>query len=163
VAIGHALGARVVAIDVDPEALILARRLGADVVLEASIPDDVTDALHALGGAHVSVDCLGGSSVASTSIRSLRPLGRHVQIGLFPSASADLPISLVVRDELEVLGVHGQSASRFGPLFEMLGDGLLDLAPLVTARISLDDVPAALPAMGDADRRLAGVAVVTRF
>jgi alcohol dehydrogenase len=163
VAIGHALGATVVAIDIDPAALRLARRLGADLVLDASAPGEVTEAVHALGGAHVSVDCLGGAAVATASIRSLRPLGRHVQVGLFPSATADLPISLVVRDELEVLGVHGQAASRFGPLFEMLGEGVLDLTPLVTSRISLEDVPDALPAMGAADRRIAGIAVVTRF
>jgi alcohol dehydrogenase len=160
VAIGHAVGAYVMAIDVEPAALVLAQQLGADVTLDASA-GDVGDHIQALGGAHVSVDCLGSAAVASASIRSLRPLGRHVQIGLFPSATAELPISRVVRDELELLGVHGQSAARFGPLFDLLLSGRLDLAPLVTARISLDDVPEALPAMASFAR--SGVSVVTRF
>ena len=84
-----------------------------------------------------------------------------MQVGLFPAATADLPISLVVRDELELLGVHGQSASRFGPLFDLIASGRLDLAPLVTAEIGLADVPAALPAMA----RFAqpGVSVVTHL
>lgn len=160
VAIGAALGARVIAVDISPGALELAARLGAADTVDAS-GGDVWEAVQALGGAHVSVDCLGGAAVASASIRSLRPLGRHVQIGLFPSAAAELPISLVVRDELELLGVHGQAASRFGPIFDLIGSGRLDLGSLVTARLALDDVTDALPAMGGSSRP--GVAVVDRL
>ena len=161
VALGHAVGARVIAVDLDPAALSLASSLGADVGLDASVVDDVPALVHEYGGAHVSVDCLGSALVASSSIRSLRPLGRHVQIGLFPTPTSELPISLVVRDELELLGVHGQAASRFAPIFTMIANGRLDLAPLVTARLSLDDVPVALPAMARSPRP--GVGVVTRF
>ena len=161
VALGATLGARVVAVDIDPAALELATRLGATAALDASSMPDVAAEVQALGGAHVSVDCLGGAAVASASIRALRPLGRHVQIGLFPAPTAELPISLVVRDELELLGVHGQAAARFGPVFDLLASGRLDLDPLVTSRISLDDVPDALPAM--ARFAAPGVAVVTRL
>jgi len=161
VALGRSLGARVIAVDIDRGALGLAAVLGADLTLDASSVDDVALLVHEHGGADVSVDCLGGQAVATASIRSLRPLGRHVQIGLFPAPTADLPISLVVRDELELLGVHGQSASRFGPVFDLLASGRLDLTSLVTAEISLDDVPDALPAMGG--HSSAGVSVVTRF
>lgn len=159
VAIGAALGARVIAVDIDPAALDLARSVGADATVDASGGADVAAAVHDLGGAHVSVDCLGGTAVASASIRSLRPLGRHVQIGLFPSPTADLPISLVVRDELELLGVHGQSASRFSPIFDLLAAGRLDLRTLVTGELTLADVPVALPAMVGFARP--GIGVVT--
>lgn len=161
IAIGAALGARVVAVDIDPAALELATRVGATATVDASGGVDVAAAVHALGGAHVSVDCLGGGAVAGASIRSLRPLGRHVQIGLFPAATADLPISLVVRDELELLGVHGQAAARFGPIFDLVGAGRLDLRRLVTAELALDDVPTALPAMVGFSRP--GIGVVTRL
>lgn len=161
VALGRALGARVIAVDIDPAALTLATALGADVALDAAVVDDVSALVRDYGGAHVSIDCLGSAAVASASIRSLRPLGRHVQIGLFPAATADLPISLVVRDELELLGVHGQSATRFDPLFDLIASGGLDLAPLVTAEIGLTDVPTALPAMGHFAHP--GISVVTAF
>jgi len=161
VAIGAALGARVIAVDIDAAALDLARAVGAHDTVDASGGDDVAGAVHDLGGAHVSVDCLGGTAVASASIRSLRPLGRHVQIGLFPTSTAELPISLVVRDELELLGVHGQSASRFAPIFDLVAAGRLDLRSLVTAELTLADVPQALPAMVGFARP--GIGVVTRL
>ena len=107
----------------------------------------------------MSVDCLGHVSTLSSSILGLRALGRHVQIGLFPSAKADLPISRVIRDELEVLGVHGLSSTRLAEVFALVTSGRLVLAPMVTRTISLDDLPEALPAMGGFT--IPGVSVVT--
>jgi alcohol dehydrogenase len=149
VALGRAVGAHVVAVDLNPAALALATALGADVALDASDLDDVPGAVHELvGGAHVSVDCLGAAATASNSVYSLRALGRHVQIGLFPSATADFPVSRVIRDELEVSGVHGLSASRFHEVFSLMAAGRLDPAAMITERIALSDLAEALPAMG---------------
>ena len=159
---GRALGAKVIAIDRSADALALATTIGADAVLDASSVDDVSTAIHQMfGGAHVSVDCLGSGVVASNSIRSLRPLGRHVQIGLFPTATADLPISYVIRNELEILGVHGLSASRFQQVFALITGGDFDPAAMITQRLTLDDIPTALPAM--ATFQQPGVSVVTKL
>ncbi len=160
VAFGRAVGAQVIAVDISRDALALAAALGADVTLDASTTDDVGGAIHDLvGGAHVSVDCLGHTTTASNSIMSLRPLGRHVQIGLFPAATADLPITRVIRDELELLGVHGLSASRFDQVFSLIADGRLDPAAMITQLLTLADIPQALPAMGSFTQP--GVSVVT--
>jgi len=160
VAFGRAIGAQVVAVDLSPDALALAKAVGADIVFDATGVDDVPAAIFDLvGGAHVSVDCLGHAVTASNSILSLRALGRHVQIGLFPTRTADLPISRVIRDELEVLGVHGLSASRFEQVFALMADGRLDPSAMVTQRLALADIPQALPAMGGFAQP--GVSVVT--
>jgi len=168
VALGRALGAEVVAVDRSAAALDLARRLGADHVVTA--PETAQSPEHAreqvaqrvrdlTGGAHLSVDALGHQDTAAAGILALRPLGRHVQIGLFPAADAPLPVSRVIRDELEVLGVHGLSASRLPQVLDLIATGRLDLSAMVTRRIGLDDVPTALPAM--AAFAEPGVAVVT--
>ncbi|MEQ1872784.1 MAG: zinc-binding dehydrogenase [Ilumatobacteraceae bacterium] len=159
---GRALGANVIAIDRSADALALATTMGADAVLDAGSVDDVPAAIHEMfGGAHVSIDCLGSGVVASNSIRSLRPLGRHVQIGLFPTATAELPISYVIRNELEILGVHGLSASRFQQVFALITAGKFDPATMITQRLTLDDIPTALPAM--ATFQQPGVSVVTKL
>jgi len=162
IAFGRALGAQVVAVDISRTALELAAAVGADVLLDASTVDDVGSAVFDLvGGAHVSVECLGSAVTATNSVLSLRPLGRHVQIGLFPAATADFPISRVIRDELEVLGVHGLSASRIPQVLAMVADGRLDPTAVVHQRLSLADIPEALPAM--ARFAAPGVSLVTRF
>ncbi|MFM7535694.1 MAG: alcohol dehydrogenase catalytic domain-containing protein [Acidimicrobiales bacterium] len=154
VALGRALGARVLALDVDPAALALARRLGATETV-ATIPGDpaaTANIVADLGGAHVSLDCIGHPDAANASILGLRPLGRHVQIGLFPAATAPLAIARVIRDELEILGVHGLSASRLGEVLALVEAGRLDPTAVVTRRLRLDDLPEVLPAMGRASR-----------
>lgn len=162
IAFGRALGARVVAVDVSVEALDLARRVGADDVIDARGVDAVDEAVHDLaGGAHVSVECLGHTVTTANSVRCLRPLGRHVQIGLFPAPTADFPISRVIRDELEVLGVHGLSASRLPQVLSMVADGRIDPTAVVSRRLSLDDVPSALPDMGRFTTP--GVSLITRL
>src|SRR3712207_7265108 len=66
------------------------------------------------GGAHVSLDALGAAVTCENSVRSLRPRGRHVQVGLLPPAQGRpaVPMDLVVARELQVLGSHGMAADR---------------------------------------------------
>jgi D-arabinose 1-dehydrogenase-like Zn-dependent alcohol dehydrogenase len=161
VQIAAAAGARVVAVDVNPAALQLARDLGAEQVLDGAI--DVPAALIELtdGGAHVSLDALGAAVTCTNSVRSLRPRGRHVQVGLLPPAQGrpELPMERVIALELQVLGSHGMAAHAYPELLGLIAAGRLDPARLVTRELSLDDAGPALAEVG----RAPGIAVVTRF
>ncbi len=152
VMIGAALGARVVAVDVAPGALDLARRLGAETVLDATEADPV-DVVHDVtgGGAHVSLDAAGLPATASASVRSLRRRGRHVQAGLLlgAAASAPLPMDRVVAWELELHGTHGMPARDYPAMLALVADGTLRPDLLVGAVVGLGEAPAALEAMGD--------------
>ena len=88
--IATALGAAVVAVDVDDAALELARTLGAAHTVDARA-GDAADAVIELtgGGAHVSLDALGSAATCRGSIRSLRKRGRHVQVGLMLEGDRD--------------------------------------------------------------------------
>ncbi len=154
VMIGAALGARVLVVDPDERALQLARALGAEAALAAGEPDVVaaTD-----GGAHVTIDAIGHPDVAASAVRSLRKLGRHVQVGLLNQGPTPLPMDAVIAGELEILGSHGLPVGAFDEVLALVDD--LDLSPLVTRRITLDELPAALETMGDSHP--AGITVVT--
>ncbi|WP_433330260.1 zinc-dependent alcohol dehydrogenase family protein [Spirillospora sp. CA-294931] len=149
--IAVAAGARVVAVDVSPDALALAADLGASAVLDAAALDDVPAAIRDAtgGGAHVSLDALGSPSTARASVACLRRRGRHVQVGLLPPAAgrADLPMELVIAWELEILGSHGMPAHAYAPMMAMVRSGALTPDRLVTRTIALAETPAALAAM----------------
>ncbi len=151
--IARAAGAGVVAVDIDPEALELARGLGAAVAIDARAEDDVPAAIKDAtgGGAHVSIDALGHRVTCANSVRCLRPQGRHVQAGLLAGDDANppLPMDVVVGRELEILGTHGMAAHRFPALLAMIADGRLAPEKLIRHRIPLDDVPAALMSMDE--------------
>ncbi len=160
VAIGAATRARVVAIDINEEALTLARLLGAEETINAT-GGSVADAVLAAtdGGAHVSIDAMGSAEVAASAVLGLRKLGRHVQAGLLNEGPAALPMDAVISRELEILGSHGMSVHSYDDVFALV-EGV-DLSRLITRRLSLDELPAAMEQMLGFGR--AGISVVTEF
>jgi len=165
VMIASALGARVVAVDINPSNLALARAVGAEIALDANNVDDAADAIRerTSGGVQVSLDALGSPLTCGNSIASLSKRGRHVQVGLLPGDQRypPIPMDRVIADELEIVGSHGMQAHRYPTMLDMIRDGRLQPERLVVERISLDDVPRALPAM---DRfSSTGVTVIDRL
>ncbi|WLQ43017.1 zinc-dependent alcohol dehydrogenase family protein [Streptomyces laculatispora] len=163
VMIAVACGARVVAVDVSPDALRLARTFGAVECVDASAyPGGADEAVRERtgGGAQLSLDALGSPVTCAASVRSLRRHGRHVQVGLLPSVAGDpvVPMARVIGLELELLGSHGMAAHAYPPMMDMVRSGSLRPDLLVTSTIGLDAAPAALAAMGAAPG--AGVTVI---
>ncbi|WP_225945813.1 zinc-dependent alcohol dehydrogenase family protein [Plantactinospora soyae] len=149
--IAAACGARVVAVDVTPAALELARRFGATVCLDGSAlsdPGAVAAAIREVtgGGAHLSLDALGSEPTCVGSIESLRRRGRHVQVGLLPAVGGRtaLPMDRVIAYELELRGSHGMAAHAYPEMLALVSAGVLRPADLITQTIALADAPEAL-------------------
>ncbi|WP_419666356.1 zinc-dependent alcohol dehydrogenase family protein [Streptomyces sp. 2-1] len=162
VMIAAAAGARVVAVDLSPRALELAREFGAAECVEVARdarPEETAEAVRELtgGGAHLSLDALGSPATCAASVGSLRRRGRHVQVGLLPQ-DPTLPMSRVIGLELELLGSHGMPAHAYPPMLESVRAGVLRPDLLVTSTIPLGAAPAALAAMGTAPG--AGVTII---
>jgi alcohol dehydrogenase len=146
VMIAAALGARVIAVDTNPAALQLARAHGAADTVQAG-PDTVQQILDLTrGGAQVTMDALGSNEVVQQALRSLRPRGRHLQVGLLPGG-VQLDVSRLIGQELEWLGSHGMAAHSYPELLDLVAAGKLKPAELITRTISLDEVPGALDAL----------------
>jgi len=165
VMIAHALGARVIAVDIDGDVLSLAKQLGASATVNAAQTDDVAGTIReATGrGAHVSIDALGSEQTCANSILSLRKRGRHVQVGLLAGDDylPRLPMDQVVARELELYGSHGMQAARYDALLELVTSGALDPGRIVGRRIALDEAPGELASMGEFGT--AGITVIDRF
>ena len=152
VMVAVAAGARVVGVDVSPAALGLARDFGAEVVVDGRAGDAAAAVREATGGgAHVSLDALGSAATCAASVRSLRPRGRHVQVGLLPPdlGHPAVPMARVIALELEVVGSHGLAAHAYPQLLALVASGRLRPQDLVTRRIGLEAAAEALPAMGE--------------
>ena len=137
--IAAARGAHVVAVDISQAALELAEAVGAhDTVLSPDPAPHVRELTD--GGAHVSVDALGGTQTCRAGIESLRPRGRHVQVGLMVGADANaaIPMALVLAKELELYGSHGMAARDYPAMLAEIANGTLRPDSLVTARVGLD-------------------------
>lgn len=169
VMIAAASGARVIAVDTSPAALELACSYGAisSVLVPAQDPgsdagapqEGVADQLRQItgGGADVTIDAIGAESVVQTALRSLRPRGRHVQVGLLPQPIR-LDVSFLAFRELAWLGSHGMAAHEFPRMLELVSSSALRPDKLITDTIGLTGVAAALDAMTSAGP--AGVTVI---
>jgi D-arabinose 1-dehydrogenase-like Zn-dependent alcohol dehydrogenase len=147
VLIASALGARVLAIDISPAALDLARASGAELTLDiAGLGDDaaiaaIRDATG--GGPDVAVEALGRAATLALGVRSLASGGRLLQIGLL-AGDPVVPMGELIARELSVLGSHGMAAADYPRLLDLVRSGGVRPESLVARRIGLDEVPDAL-------------------
>jgi alcohol dehydrogenase len=162
--IGKALGARVVVVDIVPDKLTHALGLGADAAVDAR-DGDAAAAIRDLtgGGAHVSVEALGIAQTTNASIECLRPLGRHVQVGMpvGHTARMEINMSAVYLKNLALFGTRGMPSWRYPSLLALIEHGDVDFAPLIAREVALSDASAELRAFNGPTPP--GVAVITDF
>lgn len=148
VMIARALGARVVAVDRNPEALAVAADLGAEHTLLAEgidVPAAVDELLG--GGSDIAIDAVGSEQTCADALLSLRRRGRLVQVGLLPPIGGHprVPMSRVIGWELDVLGSHGMAAADYPGMLALIEAGSLQPQRLVERTIGLEDAAALLP------------------
>lgn len=163
--IANALGAQVIAVDINDETLKMASDLGAMATINAASSKDLVGHVRELtqGGAHVSLDALGSQATCFNSIANLRKRGKHVQVGLMTGdhQHPKVPMDKVLANELEIIGSHGMQAFRYEALLQMIQEGKLQPEKLVERTISLEDICSELPIMDSFKNR--GVLVVDTF
>jgi alcohol dehydrogenase len=134
----------------DEARLALARRLGADTVLDSQI-QDVTSAVRDLTGgrgADVVLDVTGAAGSPALSVRLVRSRGTVVLAGLSGGRRSELPLDEVVNRQIRLQGafVKGDAAFRAAlDIADQLGpDHPVD--DIVSHRFPLDDASGALKA-----------------
>lgn len=153
VQVGSAVGAQVIAVDVDDKKLDMARKEGAVVTINArkeNVPEAVKEITK--GGAQASIDALGIRETILNSILSLRKGGRHVQIGITTSKESgivDIPIDVVTLSELEIIGSYGNPRTEYDGLLGLIAQGKLNPKSLISREISLDGVTDVFNAMSN--------------
>jgi alcohol dehydrogenase len=163
--IANALGARVIAVDINDEALKKASELGASDLISAKNSNDIVGEIKELtrGGAHVSLDALGHPETCFNSVANLRKRGRHVQVGLMAGSNRHpkIPMDQVIANELEILGSHGMQAHKYPQMLEMIKAGKLSPEKLIERTVSLEESIRILPEMDQFKN--SGVTVINSF
>ena len=162
--IANALGAQVIAIDINDETLALTKELGAIATINGKSQNVVSEVRELTkGGAHVSLDALGNNITCFNSISNLRKQGKHIQVGLMAGDHKDprIPMGKVIANELEILGSHGMQAYKYPEMMEMIKTGKLAPQRLIEKTISLEESISALPIMDQYQGN--GVTVINEF
>jgi propanol-preferring alcohol dehydrogenase len=134
------VGGFVTAVDVTEEKLQLAKRLGADHLVNAA-KVDAADAIQAKGGADVAIVLAASSDVFEQAFRSLRRGGRLVCVGLPKDGAFPLPIFETVLKGLSVIGSIVGTRQDLREVFALHAAGRTEV---VTETRDLADVAAAM-------------------
>jgi alcohol dehydrogenase/propanol-preferring alcohol dehydrogenase len=164
--VAAAIGANVIAVDLDDRKLELARKVGAGYVVNGKKVEDIPMAVYDLshGGAHVSVDALGIATTCRNSIMSLRKQGRSLQIGLTTQAEkgeVSVPIDRMVTMELQLIASLGMPAVRYPSMLQMVQSKKLDPKSMITETVSLDGASRVLEEMTSFQN--VGVSIINQY
>jgi threonine dehydrogenase-like Zn-dependent dehydrogenase len=134
----------IIAVDRVPERLAMARRLGADHLVDYSKVNPVQEIMRLTDGrgADVAIEALGTQSTFEGALRVLRPGGTLSSLGVY---STDLTIpydafAAGLGDHTIVTTLCPGGKERMRRLMEVIASGRLDLKPLVTHRFTLDRI-----------------------
>ena len=163
--IAKSLDARVIAIDINSDALELAKTFGAEVLIDAGSQSNVIDIIRSITerGADVSIDALGSVETCTNSILCLRKQGRHIQVGLIVGNDYQprIPMEQVIAKELQIYGSHGMQANKYDDMIAKVCSGQLKPGLLIGKKISLDEVPKEMELMNTFSSK--GITVIDKF
>jgi NADPH2:quinone reductase len=150
VQVGHALGARVLAVAAGPEKCSYCARLGADVVIDRRAVDDVTQVVRdATGGAGVDVvfDPVGAEA-GEAAQRCLARDGRFLLVGFAGGRWPSIDAARLVARNASAVGVYVGAYERVeheadhSAMLRLVEAGRLRTN--VTSTVGFDEMPAAL-------------------
>lgn len=138
---------RIIAVESVPARMEVARRMGADHVVDFRATDPVAEIMRLTDGrgVDVAIEALGTQATFEGALRVLRPGGTLSSLGVY---STDLTIPLGafgagLSDLKIVTTLCPGGKERMRRLMDVVGSGRVDLKPLVTHRFKLDEIEAA--------------------
>jgi threonine dehydrogenase-like Zn-dependent dehydrogenase len=134
----------IIGVDTVAKRLEIARRMGADAVIDFRSEDPVEAILRLTGGrgVDVAIEALGIQSTFEACLRVLRPGGTLSSLGVY---SGDLTIPLGafaagLGDHRIVTTLCPGGKERMRRLMNVVASGRIDLAPMVTHRFPLERI-----------------------
>ncbi len=136
-----ALGGRVFAVDRRQMSLDLAKRLGADAVVNSENEDagqslrDLTDGV----GPDVVIDAAGAANTPELAMKWARRGGRVVLVAIY-TARPEFDFNNFVNTEVEAIGSLAYQQRDIEEVVRLISQGAIKTTPLISDRIGLDEV-----------------------
>jgi threonine dehydrogenase-like Zn-dependent dehydrogenase len=142
----------IIGVDALPERLEMAKRLGADHVVDIRKADPVREIMRITGGrgVDVAIEALGTQTTFEACLSVLRPGGTLSSLGVY-SSDLKIPLSAFAAglgDHRIVTTLCPGGKERMRRLMAVIASNRVDLKPLVTHRFKLDQIEAAYELFG---------------
>jgi L-idonate 5-dehydrogenase len=142
----------IVATDVADAPLRVARRVGADATINVAEKDALPRYQADKGYFEVMFEASGNAGALAGGLSVVRPGGIVVQIGI-AGGEMTLPMNVVVSKEIDLRGTFRFHA-EFALAVALIGGGLVDVMPLLSATLPLSEATAAFALAADRSRAM---------
>jgi threonine dehydrogenase-like Zn-dependent dehydrogenase len=136
--------ALIVGVDSSPARLAMAKRFGADIVINFQEQDPVAAIRRLTGGrgVDVAIEALGRQETFENALRAMRVGGTLSSLGVYSGklVAPYEPLYAGLGDQRIVTTLCPGGKERMRRLMDMVAHGRVDLSPLVTHRFALDDI-----------------------
>lgn len=140
--VAFALGVSEVTItDVSPRRLEAAQKLGATRTLNVAQQPLAQAGVQA----DVLIECSGNQAALMDGIRSLRPAGIAVAVGMNPGEELNVPMSFIQNREIMLTGTF-RYANTYADAIAMVATGRIEVRSIVTGHYALAEAEMALQA-----------------
>lgn len=131
--------AKIIVVDLSEERLKKAKELGATTIIDGR-RDDIVETIHKLtnGGVSVAYECAGVQPTMASAVASVKQGGQVMAIAVF-SKPAEIDMGQLL---YKAADVTSRLAYRhvFPEVIDMIATGRLDVKPVVTKKIDLEDI-----------------------
>jgi 2-desacetyl-2-hydroxyethyl bacteriochlorophyllide A dehydrogenase len=135
--------ALIIAVEGDERRLMMARQMGADVALDYRESDVVAEVKRLTGGGvDVAIEALGAQETFENALRCLRPGGVLSSLGVY-SGKLQMPYEAFAAglgDPRIITTLCPGGKERMRRLMEIVRRGKVNLTPLLTHRMSLNEI-----------------------
>ncbi|MEO0362379.1 MAG: zinc-binding dehydrogenase, partial [Pseudomonadota bacterium] len=144
--------AEIVATDLAPNALGHAKAAGADRAIDVGREPEALAAYEAdKGWFDILYECSGAPAALAVGLAALRPRGVAVQLGL--GGDMSVPMMTLTAKEIDLRGSF-RFHEEFATAVRLMRSGLIDVKPLITHTMALDEAAAAFEVAGDRSRAM---------
>jgi len=152
VQIAAAVGGSVIAVDVLPEKLALAKKFGAAEVINAKEVENLGKTVKKMtgGGADVAFEIIGNPETQRQAFDCLKRGGRLIVVG-YTHKDVSLNAGKIMFFEMEIMGSLGCRPVDYPRIIEMARLNQIHVADLVTQKFPLEDINKAFDLMRQGD------------
>jgi 2-desacetyl-2-hydroxyethyl bacteriochlorophyllide A dehydrogenase len=129
---------RIVVFDTIDYRLTLAQKLGATTIINVKKEDPLQRILTE-GGVDTVFEAVGHQETVQQGLAMVRTGGKVIVIGML-EAIMQLPMLDITVKELDLQGSYGYTSDDFQQALKMIGQGKVNVKPLITHRLPLDDI-----------------------
>jgi len=153
----------IIAVESDPVRAAMAKRMGADIVVDHTKSDAVAEIRRLTGGkgVDVAIEALGTQATFESALRVLRAGGTLSSLGVYSGKLAVPlePFAAGLGDHKIITTLCPGGKERMRRLMELVRHGRLDLRPLLTHAFPLDRISEAYKLFGERREGVIKVAI----